>query len=573
MARKQGNNIKPRPDEGLTKYRNLFDHLYRTRLLFNTSEDLRAFLSENGLPYKDVSQFARNENRPEIRAAILVFDQKISNIFGEMLTTEFLVGQYRDSSELYLSEFSTRLRQCNIRALDPYDVDSLDTRKVFSFLDYVILDENICPPIERKSWESTWEKCDSYAPIILLLMLKILPTFEVGDGDADDNKYLIALFINLLEAYELSRKDNNIASFNWQEMREEIQSYEYISRALLIYLSTKFLTDLRSRFNPSDFKEIQEQSDETEESEKYDLTGNWESDGNTESNDLWLQVDPEGNPINDKEIWRFEQMKGGFNLYRFILDDDATHSPLLEYTKYEVIMLPMQDGGTKVILHHPMDIYNRVDARKYSHYNRKCKTRLLEYGTECPDSFTLSPFSDFHGIGLNCDQLRLKRITSKNTHSNLCHRWMKALCNLPRKSKFVEYDYDFAQSFPIAITRHDIFIQECVLIRIRERIRGTGQFREIREIKKNKTWYQLPRSIRGMEEIGMKDMVGLFVVGEGSSKRKVFIALNSINKFVGENDFEKFGIVRIDSEEMLRQAIFESVMNDDRTTEEESISM
>jgi hypothetical protein len=308
--------MKQIPDISDNKFCSLLNKVIRLRLFCNTNEEMGEYIGYN------LIQNNLKGIRPFIAQCIFhELEHEIQTNWDRSLDLEEIMLDYKNTSSFYETQIKNKKKLDNERTITEivkyYCIDSYKFQEDDAFLRSVI----------KKIRE---EKNSISIPILLLVMLKILPSFTSKKGDVKNNGINFNILMTFLK--KLARENSFIHEpiFIDQIEQKAKRKGEY-SRLSLIFAAIWGMESFRCLVNPEDLYNANSERIRVEP----DIV-----------DQIWVESDKRNSPT---VFWVFSQTANqSFFLYKYRLQTDQEGRKKLLFTCYEAIFF---EDSTMFIVH------------------------------------------------------------------------------------------------------------------------------------------------------------------------------------------------------------------------------
>ena len=477
------------PEYFTPPYEEWLTTIANTRLMFNSMSELENYLDNHSIHNNGIKRAYPTQQK--LRTAYRDLKEEALEITDNQINLTELLTEYKKAS-LYYKEKLTR--KLNAREL-ALAILSAELRPS-SLLPLKKKDESIILEIQKE---------DIDISILVLLLVKALPSYDSKDGDVTDIHEKFESMINLLNEF---LKDDVLYKTipTIQLAREESEK----TRLMMIFHSKNILDTYIAYSSNLDMYETASYLKESRVS--IQMEGYWnECDGTANSTDFWV----------------FEKtIEDGV----FFANKYEKHGNKLILSRYTTCFIKGSDGSLVLYMMHPEAMKHRVEGKAYTDYDH------VWYATDMPDN-------------LKCDVLKFTRIMSSSSwplslnltrvaDADLLAKYTSWMSYLKVVNAYEEASYQFYRSL-YAITLNDLYIEDVGCLEngnssIKEQHEQTSDMREV------PVFYRISRdAFEGVDAINLQDNVGILTIGN-----KRYLAFDDIMLYIelSDTNMEKYGI-------------------------------
>lgn len=430
------------------------NHVVLLRLFCNTNQELSKYIgyklsSNNSI--KRVSPFMA-------RGIFRELCWKTQEQLPDSLALEELLVEYEKTSSFFkehIKENSSLLQEDSICELLKY----------VYIADYQL-------PAEKKDLHKPGAEIieqNLHMPILLLLMLKILPSYTSRKGDVKDpvgDFHRVYQFLRRFIAANSMFDELPVL----ERFEKQVSDGTYCNRLFLIYVTSIALNTFSCYMNPQELYALNASVNEVRIMLNVDEA-------------IWVEPEMLSTP---SVFWRFERLAtNDYFLYRYALN---TEKKELVYIRYEVSFINDSREQLTLFVDTPASILPIIENKTFPDDVWAIFACKLD-SWEMPHSIELRSLLP---NGANFPAKKLIRLTEKNKEEQLmrCLDGAYAI-----KNKFPELDYTLLL-YPLAITR------DCIYIKDEERSEDDAP-----------VYYCIPKALNeGLEDITVKDAVGVLTI-------------------------------------------------------------
>ncbi|MDH8702757.1 hypothetical protein M2138_002128, partial [Dysgonomonadaceae bacterium PH5-43] len=313
--------------------RDLLNQTARLRLFRNKSSELGEYIGYNLNANNSINRI------PPFTARCL-FRELSRNVQEEISTDmdlEYILYQYKKASLFYSNHFNGKNQQANIAKI------KLILQQAFVYnSDIETNNKTLALLTEVKDKEID-------IPILLLLVLKILPSYTSAKGDVKDSLADAEKLLSFLRDFFKSSNDVIIDLPLLQRFEKEIQKCEYCSRLYLINIAEEALAIFGAYSNPQ---------------ERYIISTSVEMISPDVADAIWVESDKLSAP---GEFWVFKSLAYNcFYLYRYTI---KAGDKKVSFTRYEAFF---SDNELLTLIHPtkiPSIIAKQISEGMHSLFN------------------------------------------------------------------------------------------------------------------------------------------------------------------------------------------------------------
>lgn len=455
-----------------SKYEEWLTTIVNTRLLYNTMEKIEAAMDNHSIHSNGIKRSFSSAQK--MRSAFRDLKVEVALMTDNSLTLDLVLTQYKEAWEFYKANLSRRsnphevalelLRYC----FYPYQQEGLGKKKRFIFEQ--VVENHIC------------------APLLALMLLKIIPGYDSKDGDVVNMAYQYEQAMLFLEEYT---KDGTM--FDVLPMITKARSESHKTRMMMLYHFNQILgayeafTTSQHIYNTSSAvkrKRVQ-----------LDLKGFWNECGGTADYTEFWQIAPTNNT-------------GAFFATHWRKGADNT----LTGIRYTLFASEDEDGGIVFYVVHPEAQKKLIKRQRYTDKDHAWY-KMPKPESDAPDYLPLLRNIKSSVWPLS---IYLTRVTD-NAVSELYRQWMDK-CEIVKR--FADCEYEFHSNL-YAVTLDALYI-------------STEQEHE---------YYKIPKdAYDGFEKIQLGDNVGTLKMNG-----KVYLGFDEFLLYIPTNksELKKYGITKV----------------------------
>lgn len=455
-----------------SKYEEWLTTIVNTRLLYNTMEKIEAAMDNHSIHSNGIKRSFSSAQK--MRSAFRDLKVEVALMTDNSLALDLVLTQYKEAWDFYKTNLSRRsnphkvalelLRYC----FYPYQQEGLGKKKHFIFEQ--VVENHIC------------------APLLALMLLKIIPGYDSKDGDVVNMAYQYEQAMLFLEEYT---KDGTM--FDVLPMITKARSESHKTRMMMLYHFNQILgayeafTTSQHIYNTSSAvkrKRVQ-----------LDLKGFWNECGGTADYTEFWQIEPTNNT-------------GAFFATHWRKGADNT----LTGIRYTLFASEDEDGGIIFYVVHPEAQKKLIKGQRYTDKDHAW------YKMPKPESDAPNHLPLLRNIKSSVwpSSIYLTRVTD-NAVSELYGQWMDK-CEIVKR--FADCEYEFHSNL-YAVTLDALYIP-------------TEQEHE---------YYKIPKdAYDGFEKIQLGDNVGTLKMNG-----KVYLGFDEFLLYIPTNksELKKYGITKV----------------------------
>ena len=454
------------------KYEEWLTTIVNTRLLYNTMEEFEAAMDNHSIHSNGIKRSFSSAQK--MRSAFRDLKVEVALMTDNSLALDLVLTQYKEAWEFYKANLSRRsnphemalelLRYC----FYPYQKEGLGKKKCFIFEQ--VVENHIC------------------APLLALMLLKIIPGYDSKDGDALNMAYQYEQAMLFLEEYT---KDGTM--FDVLPMITKARSESHKTRMMMLYHFNQIL-GIYEAFTTS--QHIYNTSSAVKRKRiQLDLKGFWNECGGTADYTEFWQIEPTNNI-------------GAFFATHWRKGADKT----LTGIKYALFTSEDEDGGIIFYIVHPRSTEKLIKGQEYTDKDHTW------YKMPKPESDAPNHLPLLRNIKSSVwtPSIYLTRVTD-NAVSELYGQWLDK-CRIVKR--FADCEYEFHTNL-YAVTLDALYIP-------------TEQEHE---------YYKIPKdAYDGFEKIQLGDNVGTLKMNG-----KVYLGFDEFLLYIptSKSELKKYGITKV----------------------------
>ncbi len=454
------------------KYEEWLTTIVNTRLLYNTMDEIETAMDNHSIHSNGIKRCFSSAYK--MRCAFRDLKVEVTLMTDNSLALDLVLAQYKEAWEFYKANLSRRSKPHEV-ALEllrycfyPYQKEGLGKKKRFIFEQ--VVEKNIC------------------APLLALMLLKIIPGYDSKDGDVVNMTYQYEQAMQFLEEYT---KEGTM--FDVLPVITKARDERFKTRLMLLYHFNCIL-DTYESFTTS--QNIYDTSSTVKQKLiDLDLEGFWNECGGTADYTEFWQIEPASNMgASFATHWR----KGANNTLTGI--------------RYTLFTSEDEDGDIIFYWVHPEAQKHRMKGLGYTDKDHAWY-KIPKPKSDTPDYL---PLHRNIKSSVWASSINLTRVTD-NAVSELYGQWMDK-CRIVKR--FADCEYEFHSNL-YAVTQDALYIPT----------------------EKEHEYYKVPKdAYDGFEKIQLSDNVGTLTMNGN-----VYLAFDEFLLYIStsKSELKKYGITKV----------------------------